>query len=178
MFVIRYRRGDLLVADATVIAHGCNVIGRMGAGIAAQIRRAYPEMFEDYVKRCRRREFSVGTAYLFRLADGRGVINIGTQGRDGAELWAIDLGFRALRDLCERSAIGTVAMPKIGTGLGGLSWTDVEPLLVRAFEGSEIVVDVYVLPDEDSRTMKVPARTDDRPTSVRAGRRAGGRHEE
>jgi len=150
----------------------------MGAGIAAQIRRAYPEMFEDYVKRCRRRDFSLGTAYLFRLADGRGVINIGTQGRGGAELWAIDLGFRALRVLCERSAIGSVAMPKIGAGLGGLPWTEIEPLLVRAFEGSEIVVDVYVRPDEDPRTTSDPARTDDRQTSVRAGRRAGRRHEE
>ncbi len=150
----------------------------MGAGIAAQIRRAYPEMFEDYVKRCRRRDFSLGTAYLFRLADGRGVINIGTQGRGGAELWAIDLGLRALRDLCERSAIVSVAMPKIGAGLGGLPWTEIEPLLVRAFEGSEIVVNVYVLPDEDPRTTSVPARTDDRPTSVRAGRRAGRKHEE
>lgn len=34
-------RGDLLVAPHRVIAHGCNLVGVMGAGIAKAIREAY-----------------------------------------------------------------------------------------------------------------------------------------
>lgn len=126
----------------------------MGAGIAKLIRKKYPTMFADYVERCRRGAFALGTAYLFREADETAVINIGTQGRGGAELWAIEAGFRALRKLCEREQIDHVAIPRIGSGLGGLDWAVIEPMLVEAFDGSDIVVDVFTLPDAQAGASK------------------------
>jgi O-acetyl-ADP-ribose deacetylase (regulator of RNase III) len=150
--MIRHLRGNLLHSDTRTIAHGCNTEGRMGAGVAKQIRSRYPAMFEDYQARCRRGEFSLGDAYLFRYPDGRGIINLATQGAGGAEIRALENAFSAMGHLCEREDIGHVAIPRIGAGLGRLRWEVVEPILRRAFDDSDILVDVYTL--DDPRTLE------------------------
>ena len=47
---------------ATAPAQGCNCKGSMGAGIAVGFNDPYPEMFEEYRRRCKAtpREFNIG----------------------------------------------------------------------------------------------------------------------
>lgn len=44
--------GDLFDIDLPAIGHGCNSRGSMGAGIAVQFRRRYPDMYREYKRRC------------------------------------------------------------------------------------------------------------------------------
>src|SRR5262249_34840272 len=59
---IEYVSGDLFdnAHDAQAFAHGCNCQGSMGAGIAKTFRSRYPEMYEEYRRRCKAepREFN------------------------------------------------------------------------------------------------------------------------
>ncbi len=65
---IRYVSGDLFhnAHDAQAFAHGCNCQGSMGAGIAKNFRARYPEMYEEYRRRCKAepRQFNLGECWL------------------------------------------------------------------------------------------------------------------
>lgn len=47
--MVVYKNGDLLHSDCNVICHQTNCRGVMGAGIALQIRRAYPRAYEKFL---------------------------------------------------------------------------------------------------------------------------------
>jgi hypothetical protein len=57
--------GDLF-ADPSLdgLAHGCNCVGAMGAGIAMEFRRRYPEMYLQYKKHCDSGDFVPGTVFV------------------------------------------------------------------------------------------------------------------
>lgn len=57
--------GDLFADEHCVqaFAHGCNCQGSMGAGIAKTFRARYPEMYEEYRRRCK------AEPRLFNLSD-------------------------------------------------------------------------------------------------------------
>ena len=47
--------GDLFdnAHGVRAFAHGCNCQGSMGAGVAKTFRARYPEMYEEYRRRCK-----------------------------------------------------------------------------------------------------------------------------
>lgn len=144
--MIQEYRGDLFDSTADAYAHGCNTAGRMGAGIAMRFRRAYPEMYRDYVARCRDGAFLPGGGYLWRNPAPPHVVNLATQDNlGGARLeyvegcieW-LDVNWRSL-------GIRSVAMPRIGSGLGGLDWEYVRCLLMDRFSDAELAVEIWAL---------------------------------
>jgi O-acetyl-ADP-ribose deacetylase (regulator of RNase III) len=67
---LKFVSGDLFdnAHDAQAFAHGCNCQGSMGAGVAKTFRALYPEMHEEYRKRCKAnpRQFNLGECWLWR----------------------------------------------------------------------------------------------------------------
>lgn len=53
--MIKIIEGNLFYSDARIIAHQVNCQGKMGAGVALQIRRKYPNVYNEYVKACKDR---------------------------------------------------------------------------------------------------------------------------
>lgn len=51
--MVEILEGDLLKSDCNVICHQTNCQGKMGAGIAKQIRQLYPKVYDEYVKFCK-----------------------------------------------------------------------------------------------------------------------------
>lgn len=52
--MIEYVRGDLLKSFAQVLVNTVNTVGIMGAGIALQFKKQYPEMFQKYQTLCKK----------------------------------------------------------------------------------------------------------------------------
>lgn len=52
--MIKFYDGDLLKSGCDIIAHQVNEYGAMGAGLAAQIKAAYPEAYVKYLELCNR----------------------------------------------------------------------------------------------------------------------------
>lgn len=136
-----YLTGDLLTSDEKVIAHGCNTMGFMGSGIAAQVAERWPDVEMRYRKTCTNKEFVIGTAQALWTGpypDSRLIFNLGTQERTGADAsaWGVFLSFANMAERCYRLGINRVGVPRIGAGIGGLQWDDVAEAIEDAIDRS------------------------------------------
>lgn len=50
--MIKIREGNLFDSNADIIAHQVNCQGIMGSGVARQIKKKYPEVFNMYEDMC------------------------------------------------------------------------------------------------------------------------------
>lgn len=156
--MITYKTGDLMQADEIAIAHGCNTQGLMGAGVARLVRDKYPEAYDAYKWACDNRLFHVGSAQavwvdpMFVVGGGdRLVYNLGTQRLPGANAteWGVFLSFANMAEDAKARGIEAVAIPRIGCGIGGLTWWDVAPAIEEALNRSthpDLHIIVYDLP--------------------------------
>jgi hypothetical protein len=63
--MIEYTLGDLLKSDAEALVNPVNCAGVMGAGLAAQFRRAYPKNFRAYQGACLLGYVHPGALFIF-----------------------------------------------------------------------------------------------------------------
>lgn len=121
---------DLFTVDADAIAHGCNCLGVMGAGVALQVKIRYPEVYQsykDYVKRMNySKDILPGTAQCIETED-KTIFNLFTQYEMGRHAKAeyIAGAFAEMFGIAQLSHISTIAIPMIGAGIGGMKWEDV-----------------------------------------------------
>lgn len=140
---LKFISGDLFQSDAQTIGHGCNCRGRMGAGIAVEFKRRYPVMFQEYRRRCHKGEFRPGDVYLYKDA-APWVLNLATQDSSHrATLKYIDLCLQNFVENYQEWGVTSIALPRIGAGLGGLDWDDVKALLISYFRPIYLPVTVY-----------------------------------
>jgi O-acetyl-ADP-ribose deacetylase (regulator of RNase III) len=140
-------QGDLFSAPGLdALAHGCNCAGAMGKGIAAEFRKRSPQMYAEYKARCAEGRFNPGD--VFTWASTRPIIfNLGTQRtwRTKAELADVKTALEAMVRLAEQAGVRRVGLPRIGAGLGGLSWPDVRAELAAL--GQTTAVELVVFED-------------------------------
>lgn len=151
--MIRYETGDLLDADLPAIAHGCNTQGVMGSGIARTIRARFPVMFDIYKTLCDEGYFYLGGLFPYTHDDDYKIFNLGTQILPGpnADLIAIAVSVRRMLWLSADDGTEQIGIPRIGAGIGGLDWGDVEHALQIAAHGSAVDLIVYTLPEEQEK---------------------------
>lgn len=144
---MRYVKGDLFETDCRAIGHGVNLRGIMGGGVAAEVKRRYPRVFETYQTLClfKPEEFQLGDVLPASETSNDPIIfNMATQDLPGphAELKAIKRAAFSALALAKSLGIEEIAIPKIGTGIGVLDWEDVEDRLLMAecFNDSKFVV--------------------------------------
>jgi O-acetyl-ADP-ribose deacetylase (regulator of RNase III) len=135
MPIVKKVKGDLLElfksGETPLIAHGCNCLNIMGAGIAFQIAEQFPEAYKVD------KEFPLPP--LYRLGDysvakvEQGVIlNFYTQYMPGAnfEYSALKSCLRKLsKEAIATERYITLAVPMIGAGIGKGDWEIIEKLL-------------------------------------------------
>ncbi|WP_159602628.1 macro domain-containing protein [Agromyces humi] len=135
MTTVIHRTGDLFTSDAPAIGHGVNVDpGVMGSGIAVLFRDRFPGMHAAYKVLCGRKVFPVGTTMIWDGEPAGPIIyNIASQDKPGRNAridWLESAVKAALIDADQRG-LDRIALPRIGCGIGGLDWADVEPTLER-----------------------------------------------
>jgi ribA/ribD-fused uncharacterized protein len=127
----------------------------MGAGVAKTFKARYPEMLEEYRKRCKAepRQFNLGNCWLWKADRQPWVFNLGTQEgywRSRASYEAIETALRSMRTEADAEDVARIAMPRIGVGFGGLSWKKVRAIIEAVFEdwkGTLVVYEEYVAGD-------------------------------
>ena len=126
--------GDLLNTQAKYICHQVNCKGRMGSGVAKQIRAKYPEVYTAYVKEAN--ADMLGIPQFVQCYDGKVIINMFAQqsyGYDGRQYTSYEAFAKCLDLMSHIIPAGeTIAMPfMIGCGLGGGSWKIIADLIIE-----------------------------------------------
>lgn len=128
--MIKYIEGNLVTmaknGEFDIIIHGCNIWNTMGAGIALQIKKAFPEAYEADLKTTKGDQRKIGTYTVgyIDLDDDKvlAVINAYTQKDFGlsGDMFEYDSFRNILNDLigCIRDDV-KIGMPLIGCGLAG-----------------------------------------------------------
>jgi O-acetyl-ADP-ribose deacetylase (regulator of RNase III) len=143
-FMIEYKKGDILREDAEALVNTVNCVGIMGRGIALQFKNAFPENFTAYVAACNREEVQPGRMLVFktgRLTNPKYIINFPTKRhwRGKSRMEDIDAGLLALAAEIRLNNIHSIAIPPLGSGLGGLDWSDVRPRIESSLRGLDNV---------------------------------------
>ena len=147
--MIEYKTGDILAADTEALVNTVNCVGVMGRGIALQFKNAFPENFDAYERACRLGEVQPGRMFVFdthALTNPRFIVNFPTKRhwRGKSRMEDIDSGLAALALDIRARGIRSIAIPPLGSGLGGLNWSDVRPRIEQALRGfNDLRVIIY-----------------------------------
>lgn len=147
--MIELTSGDILKDDSDAIVNTVNCVGIMGRGIALQFKNAWPENFKAYEAACKREEVQPGRMFVYevgQLTTPRFIINFPTKRhwRGKSRIEDIDSGLKALVSEVRARGIRSVAIPPLGSGLGGLEWSDVRPRIEAALrELPDVRVRIY-----------------------------------
>ena len=137
--VIVYSTASIFDAGAEALVNPVNCVGVMEGGIAAEFKRRWPAMFDDYKAACDAGEVRPGRCHVWRIAPAEvlgpsHILNLPTNRhwRDQSRLADIRAGLRDLVKVVASGGIRSVALPALWTGLGGLDWADVRALIEDA----------------------------------------------
>lgn len=138
--MVEFKTGNILAEDAEALVNTVNCVGIMGRGIALQFKNAFPENFKAYAAACRHREVQPGRMFVFEtghLTNPRYIINFPTKRhwRGKSRMEDIDVGLKALQVVVREKKIRSIALPPLGSGLGGLNWHEVRPRIEAALRG-------------------------------------------
>ena len=133
--MITYTEGNIFDSESDCLINPVNCVGVMGKGLALQFKIRFPNNFHAYQILCNKRILRPGSVMLHetRLNQPRYIIIFPTKDhwRNKSELEYIQTGLGALVRLVKEKNIASLSLPPLGCGLGGLSWTEVEPLIER-----------------------------------------------
>ena len=136
---IEYVKGNLLDTEHQYILHGCNAQGVMGSGVAKAIRAKWPSAFSVYHVQYTKWLQTLGSVTFAEQDDGKCIINAITQEFYGRDPETVYVSYTAINEALARInwwlsekhpfEIVSVAMPKIGAGLGGGDWEIISEII-------------------------------------------------
>jgi O-acetyl-ADP-ribose deacetylase (regulator of RNase III) len=137
--------GDLFKSRAQTLVNTVNCVGIMGKGLALQFKQHFPDMFEDYARRCQNHQVRLGEPYLYRRLIEPWILNFPTKDhwRSVAKLSDILVGLKYLQKHCKEWGITSLAVPPLGCGEGQLEWRVVGPTLYRYLSALDVAVELY-----------------------------------
>jgi O-acetyl-ADP-ribose deacetylase (regulator of RNase III) len=152
--VVRVERGSLLESKAEVIVNAANSKGFMGGGVAGAIKRAAgPEVEREAILKG---PTPVGRAVWTGAGKTffRGVIHAPTMEKPAMRIPKENVGaaMRAALAMAEEKGCVSVAVPGLGTGVGGVEPADSAAEMlgaIRAFRGAKLKEVVLVDVDEE-----------------------------
>ncbi|MEZ5540585.1 MAG: macro domain-containing protein [Pseudomonadota bacterium] len=142
--------GDILLSKAQVLAHGVAPKDPMSQGLALSLHQKYPAMHKDFHHWCNQHHPEPGAAWMWGGTDGVRIVNLLTQeggyghgSRPGkATVKHVSDALRALAKMSASEPFTSIALPRLATGVGGLSWEEVWPVLQDRL--GDIGIPVYV----------------------------------
>jgi O-acetyl-ADP-ribose deacetylase (regulator of RNase III) len=156
--MIKIIKKDITTVTKGIVAHGCNCLGVMGAGVALAIARKWPRAYECYKVHLNTRNICsidpLGDMNLAGVVQGNElmVANCFTQrgvgfdedGNPPADLKAIESSLRLCIESCNAYNLDLYT-PQIGCGLGGLDWeAQIKPIYEKLYQELNESLEWYV----------------------------------
>jgi O-acetyl-ADP-ribose deacetylase (regulator of RNase III) len=141
--------GDILLSTAQAVAHGISPNDPFDHGLALALREKWPMMHKDYRHYAHQTHPKPGEIWswggfgtrIFNLLTQEGGFEHGVKpGR--ATLSNVNHCLRRLRHELEKEKISSLAISRLATGVGGLAWDEVKPLIASHL--GDLACPVYV----------------------------------
>jgi O-acetyl-ADP-ribose deacetylase (regulator of RNase III) len=145
--------GDITKTKADAIVHGVAPNDNFHQGLALTLRERWPALYKDFRHYCQSVHPKSGDLWAWKGAGGPVILNLFTQEGSyghqdntpkGASLSHVNHSLKALKKEVGALGLKSVAVTRLATGVGGLKWEDVKPLIDRHLGELEIPVYVYV----------------------------------
>ncbi|WP_226086700.1 macro domain-containing protein [Mesobacillus sp. S13] len=143
--MIIYTTGDLLSSSAEALVNTVNCEGYMGKGIAYQFKLKFPENNKDYVKACKTGELQIGKLHYYK-EDSKIIVNFPTKNkwRAKSKMEYVEKGLDELVPLIEKLGVQSIAIPPLGSGNGGLVWSEVKKLIEEKLTVVDEKVKIFI----------------------------------
>lgn len=153
--MIEYTDTTVFNVNAQTIVNTINCIGIMGSGLALEFKLRFPEMYEDYVKRCEKKEVKIGKPYLYRNDPNLWVMNFPTKyhWKYPSKIEWIEQGLEYFVSNYKRGGITSIAFPKLGSSHGGLDWNEVKSVMEKYLK--DVDIKIYICLDEKEQALGI-----------------------
>lgn len=143
--MVYFVHGDIFKSTAQTLVNPVNCVGVMGAGLAKQFKERYPAMYSKYVTVCKKNLLEPGKLMICKEED-HWVLLFPTKTNYSlpSKIEYIESGLKKLAESYQSRGITSIAIPKIGCGLGGLDLETVKALVVQHLNKLPIDVLFYV----------------------------------
>lgn len=171
--MFEFKTGDILTEEAEALVNTVNCVGIMGRGVALQFKRAFPANFKAYQAACRKGEVQPGRMLVFetgQLTNPHYIVNFPTKRhwRGKSRLSDIKIGLDALAVEIKERRIRSIAVPPLGSGLGGLDWRRVRKEVESRLTGLGDVKVIVYEPQASPDSQPLPRAASPRMTPGRA----------
>jgi O-acetyl-ADP-ribose deacetylase (regulator of RNase III) len=151
---IQYTKGDATSPEQEgnkIIVHICNDIGGWGKGFVMAISKKWKAPEKQYRDWFRSQEgFELGQVQFVQVEEDLWVGNmIGQHKINKDEQGNAPIRYEAVRQCLEKVSAfaveynASVHMPRIGCGLAGGKWEEIEPIIIEALSAKDVAVTVY-----------------------------------
>ncbi len=154
--MIKEVTGDILLSNADLLAHGISAHDPFDSGLALALRERWPSLVKDYRHDIRSHAIEAGAIWAWTgVQEGGGtrkIVNLVTQDTLGqgptakpgkATLENVRHALQKLARFVKEERIRSVALPRLATGVGGLEWAQVKPLVEQHLGDVGVPVIVY-----------------------------------
>ena len=155
---MRFLKGNLLAAPVQALVNTVNTYGVMGKGIALQFRERFPQNYLAYKKACEMEQVQTGKMFVFKEQTMQGekvIINFPTKKhwRHKSQYSYIEAGLQDLVKVLLQEQIGSVALPPLGCGNGGLEWPKVKQMIEKHLSPLKQVEILVYEPNDQVKTL-------------------------
>lgn len=144
--MFKYVTGNLLESSAYALVNTVNCEGYMGKGIAYQFKLRYPDMDKAYSKECKSGKMKTGKMFVYP-AESKLIVNFPTKNkwRAKSKIEYIESGLDDLVQVIKDWNIKSIAIPPLGSGNGGLEWSEVKALIEKKLMrlANDIEIQIY-----------------------------------
>jgi O-acetyl-ADP-ribose deacetylase (regulator of RNase III) len=157
-------RGDMFFSKAQTLTISVNCVGVMGKGLAARAKYQFPHVYVKYEGLCKRNIITKEKPYLIndeffmdeKMADDPGSMKsanglkwfllFATKGhwKENSNLVDLEKGLQYLVEKQPEWKMKSLAVPALGCGLGGLSWSEAGPMMCKYLDQLGINIRLYL----------------------------------
>ena len=133
--MIKIVKGNIFsLKDTEALVDPVNCVGIAGAGLAKAFREKFPEEHLRYVDACKSGMLRSGKVFVCKINNHdkfKYIVYFPTKRHwtEKSTISMVTTGLLSLVQAIKQNNIKSIAIPRIGCGLGGLSWNVVLPLI-------------------------------------------------
>jgi len=165
--MIQYKTGNIIKEDVEALVNTVNCVGIMGRGLALQFKKEFPDNYKAYVQACKKEQVHPGKMFVFKteqLMNPQYIVNFPTKRhwKSKSKIEDIEAGLENLVQLIRTFQIKSIAIPPLGSGLGGLDWKRVKKTIGQKLSGLDCQITVFEPLSQEviqTQSTRMPAMT-------------------